>query len=122
MTLWAQREESQLGQFGIGSLFFLTIFSALFLAAVRGVISLMSLVGREPIDPLKAFAPIAVVLIIYIIASLPFMLGLTEGLLWAGVWLIRQPWVRRCMLRRKNSAWAATGQGGSARAVDHENG
>jgi hypothetical protein len=96
ITLWAQRRDSQLGQFGIGSLMFLTLFAAIFCAVVRSITSrLMELHAVTQADDLQILAAVGAVTIVIIAVSLAFVLRLIESLLKAAVWLVRQRWLRR---------------------------
>lgn len=86
LTLWAQRGQRS-GQFALASLFFLTVYPALFLSIVRLVALGMNAEGYEYVDALQRSASLCLLLSI---AAIPFMAWLTESLLWTAVYLIRR--------------------------------
>ena len=101
LTLWAVRKDSRLGQFGIGSLFFLTALVALYFSAVRWV---ALEIGENPWQPQPAdelFLPVAVGGLLFACLGVPLMMGMTESLMWFAVWLVRRPTIRRFLARRR---------------------
>jgi hypothetical protein len=99
LTLWARRKDSRMGQFQIGSLFFLTALLAMLLGTARWTIGRM---GTERYPLGDAFALLAVVTCVWLFLaaiSLPFVMGMAESVVWAGVWSLRQPIVRRAIGR-----------------------
>ncbi len=100
LGLWATRPGSRLGQFGIGSLLFLTAFVAIYLGAVRWLVigAQRNLSARgdgaDFAPEMDLFAAIAVTVLILAAFSIPALVVLTEGVLWAAVWLVRRPFVQ----------------------------
>ena len=103
LTLWAVRKDSRLGQFGIGSLFFLTVFVALYFSAVRWVVQEIE---RNPTE-LKhlegTFPPVAITGLFVVYAGIPFVARMTESLMWFAVWLVRRPSIKRFLARRRRT-------------------
>lgn len=105
MTLWASRRESRLGQFGIGSLLFVTLFVAMFLGFVRWLVSEGKAYGTVAAgEEDMAFLIIAPAFLIWSGVSLGILPGMVEAVLWGAVWFLKRPVVRRWFRRkRKNS-------------------
>lgn len=103
LTLWALRKDARWGQFGLGSLLFLTAFVAIYFSAVRWLVTMLPNVQRAATLPNIApqdtqpwaFLQIAMWGLIIVVVSIPYMLVMTDGLLWAAVWLVKQPALRR---------------------------
>lgn len=96
ITLWAQRRESRLGQFGIGSLLFLTLFVAVFCATVRFCATrIMELYPGDRVEPTLTMISVATLTLIGVACSLFFVIRLLESLLNGLTWMIRRPWFRR---------------------------
>jgi hypothetical protein len=97
LTLWAQRKESQLGQFQIGSLFFLTALLAMLFGAVRWSVVRVATQNHLPLDEAWPFVLGTLIWLIAVAIALPLVLGMAEAVLWTSVWMIRQPTVRRAI-------------------------
>jgi hypothetical protein len=83
LTLWALRKDGRLGQFGIGSLLFLTLFVAIYLSAVRWLITML------PGAPVQgcSFLIVALIGLVPVAISIPILLPMLDAILWAAVWL-----------------------------------
>jgi hypothetical protein len=90
LTLWASRRDSRVGQFGIGSLLFLSVFVAMFFSAARWIITASSAQIGWSADRWEPFAFVTIGGLVVVAVLTPFVLGMTEAILWAVVWLIRQ--------------------------------
>ncbi len=101
MTLWAVRKDSRLGQFGLGSLFFLTAFVALYCAAVRWVVIEIESNSTLPVRRDELFLPVAIGGLLASIVAVPLVAGMTESLLWFAVWTVRRPLIRRLLIKRR---------------------
>ena len=86
LTLWALRKDSRRGQFGLGSLLFLTLFVSLYLGSIRG---LMMLVPGAPAEGWMILL-VALFGLIPVAVSIPFILMMLDALLWAAVWLVKR--------------------------------
>ena len=115
---FGQREDSQLGQFRIGSFFFLTALVAMFFGEVRW--SSSRIVSHHHVteaDSTLLFVVVTVAWLFSIGVSFPFILGMAEAVLWTSVWALRQPIVHRAIRtvwftrqRRRQDATAEPGQ------------
>jgi len=102
-TLWARRRDSRLGQFGIASLFFLTVFVAVFFAAVRWITDRIATDAPRGVGGDTLFGSVAITCLMVTLFAIPLMIGVIEALLWTGVWVIRRPWMQRWLaVRRRN--------------------
>ena len=97
LTLWARQKNARLGQFGIGSLLFLLVFAALFFGTVRWIVDL----GPQA-DNAEAFCICALVCLVLAAISIPFVLLMGEAVIWAAVWLVNRPQVRRWIRGRRS--------------------
>lgn len=86
LALWARRKETRPGQFGVGSLMFLTLFAALYLGAVRGLLTL----APDAPAGIWVFLLTALFGLLPVAVSIPFVLMMLDALLWAGVWVVRR--------------------------------
>jgi uncharacterized membrane protein YidH (DUF202 family) len=106
LTLWGERRDSRLGQFGVGSLLFLAVYIAMYCGVVRWVWTTESeRAGSDPQDYV-ALGAIAAVCLVVGLVGIPFLVRMTEALLWGAVWLLNHPWVRsrrRARLRAKEN-------------------
>ncbi|NUQ63345.1 MAG: hypothetical protein HUU20_12770 [Pirellulales bacterium] len=84
--MWALRKDGKLGQFGLGSLLFLTFFVALYLSAIRALVSLAPGVSVEGWTLFQA----ALLGLIPIAISIPFLLPMLDAILWVAVWLVKR--------------------------------
>jgi len=101
ITLWAQRKDSQLGQFTIGSFLFATVFLSLFLAAVRWLVSSILARGRhDPGDWTAAFLVVSAFSLAFFVVSIPILVMFAEGLVWIAAWTARRWPVKRTPQRR----------------------
>jgi hypothetical protein len=90
LTLWARQKDGRLGQFGVGSLLFLMVYAAIFFGTVRWIVAL-----RPQADNIETFCICALVCLFLALISIPFVLGTSEAVLWAAVWFVNLPQVRR---------------------------
>ncbi len=96
LGLWASRPGFRLGQFGIGSLLFLTVFVALYLGAARWLTDAAQWNVPSTGNHVRAasssgsFVSVTVLLFILAASSIPACLAVTEGVLWAAVWLVQR--------------------------------
>jgi len=86
LTLWARGQDRRQGQFRLRSLIFLTAFVALYFGAVRTVVTALPTASREG----SAFLLVALFGIVPIAISIPFVLVVTDALLWTILWLKRR--------------------------------
>lgn len=91
---WALNENSRERQFGISSLLFATTFIAIYFAGVRWAAAQVEARVHEHL-PWQALAAIIVAWTVFIGVTCPFVLWITEALLWFAVWLVRKPPVKR---------------------------
>jgi hypothetical protein len=108
MTRWAMREDGRPRQFSLGSLFFLTTFVAIYLAAVRWLVVNLrwpSSSGPPAADEQsRLFIGVGIGCLFLAAISIPIVLGMAEALVWFGVWLVRRPVLRRWLSRRGRQA------------------
>jgi hypothetical protein len=100
LTLWAVRRDSRIGQYGIGSLLFLTVFVALYFGLVRWT---ADAIGQNPhvqVSRGEVLTSVAIVCLITSILAVPFVLGMTESLVWFAVWVLRRRPIQRLLRRR----------------------
>ena len=105
LTLWALRKDSRLGQFGLGSLFFLTLFVALYLGLVRWTVVAIEQNSAWPVDNDGLFVSVAVAWLFALIVAAPFVLGMTESLLWFVVWILRRRPIGWLLGKRRTRDW-----------------
>ncbi len=92
LALWARWADSRLGQFQIGSLFFLMAEGALLLGAIRWTAThLPPAAIANPEDQIALFAVVGAVWLVVAGFGLPLTLCMAEAVLWSAVWLIKQP-------------------------------
>ena len=102
LTRSAVRGDGRKGQFGLGSLFFLTTFAAVYFGAVRWVV-----VHLAPLSPgrsnhgLGLFVIVGTVCLMLAACAIPFVVAVTDSLVWFAVWLVRRPSVRRWLRNRR---------------------
>jgi len=94
LTLWALRKDAQPGQFTIGSLMFLTAFVALYFSAISWLVSLLPL-GSASSPRGSVFAWAALAMGVLGLISIPFVLFVADGIVWAGVWVVKRLGTRR---------------------------
>lgn len=99
LTLWARQKNGRLGQFGIGSLLFLTLFAAIFLGTVRWIV-VQALHQSPRADSAGLFCIVALICLVVVLISIPWVLRMSEALLWAGVWFFK---VRRWINEQEKS-------------------
>ena len=101
LTLWALRKDSRLGQFGLGSLLFLTLFVALYAGLVRWLVVAIGRARAQTGGDGDLFVQIAVVCLLPLLIAIPFVLRMTESLLWLAVWILRRRPIRKLLGRRR---------------------
>ncbi len=94
LTLWARQKNGRLGQFGVGSLLFLMVYAAIFFGTVRWIVVRASTQWRGA-DSVGLFCVVALICLLVALISVRFVLGMSEAVLWAAVWLVNRPQVRR---------------------------
>jgi hypothetical protein len=99
LTLWAELEDGRLGQFGVGSLLFAAFYAAMFFGLVRWVCTSLPHAERTSLSEAALFIMVAIPCLISALVGVYFVLPLTESLLWAAVWMLRRPRVRRFLGR-----------------------
>jgi len=91
VTLWARREDSKVGQYTIGSFFFLTVFLAGFLSLTRWVATAFAREDLGSTTPtVGQFLAVALVCSVFLTASIPFMLRAAESVIWLSVRFLRR--------------------------------
>jgi len=93
MYFWATNERAQGGQFALSSLLFLTTFAAIYFAGIRWVVVHVEAHVRQAL-PWSAVLGVGFGCTLVFLLTCPAVLGLTESLLWFGVWLVRWPFAR----------------------------
>jgi len=104
LTTWAHHEDGRLGQFRIGSLFFLTAFVAIFFSVVRWMtvrICTLREISPGSDDALAMFAAIAIGTLGVALTTVKPVLFVIDALLHVGNWLIRRPAVRARLRKRR---------------------
>ena len=99
ITLWAQRKHSRLGQFTVGSLFFLTLFASLFLSFVQWFVAKSNL-RHGPNAP--GFITTAIICAFWLLIAFPLHLHMAHGVVLFGVWIVKRPLVRRWLRARRD--------------------
>ena len=103
LTCWALREDSRAGQFGLGSLFFLTTFAAVYFGLVRWlVVHSRHFVGRGPNEAWQQYLGVGLLCVVLCGLAVPFLLIMAEGLVWLAVRIVRHPRVRRWLKGRRS--------------------
>ena len=106
ILVWAAscaiRVDAHRSQFSILTLLVLTLLAAIYLSAIR---LFADLAGERLGAGDSNFLVAAVICLILTGVSLPFLLLFMDSLVWLAVWLVRRPWVQRCLKTRsdKNS-------------------
>ena len=98
LTGWAQRNDGRLGQFGIPSLLYLTVFVAIFFSVVRWLA-----VNDRFTDEIGArdYVGAAIICACLFGFGASLMIGFMESLVWSTVWIVRRRPMRRWLLRRR---------------------
>jgi hypothetical protein len=100
LTCSALREDARAGQFGLGSLFFLTTFAAIYFGLIRWlVVHSRHAVVRGPIDVWQQYLAIGLVCVFLSVLAVPFLVIMADSLVWLAVWIVRRPKVRRWLQR-----------------------
>jgi hypothetical protein len=89
LTRWALRKDARPGQFTIGSLMFLTAFVALYFSAISSLVSLLPLGSARPPQG-SVFAWAGLAMGVLALVSIPFVLFVADGIVWAGVWVVKR--------------------------------
>ncbi len=108
LTLWAKQKDARPGQFGIGSLLLVTVWVAIFLNTVRWIVVRASEQSHEAFG-VDAFCKVALICLVLACSSIPFVLSMSEAVLWAAVWLINRPRVRQWLRGRKKRDHSSPG-------------
>jgi hypothetical protein len=98
MSRWAMRKESQITQFGISTMLLMLFYAGLYLGIIRWLMlqSPWGVTGNT--DEALVFLGTAVIFTICSVAAIPFILSMTESLLWFAIWLQKKPWIRRLIV------------------------
>lgn len=105
LTRWALREDGRTRQFTLGSIFFVTVFAAIYLGLVRWLVvesTRAGVIGAG--QELVAFAGFAVLCLLLAAISIGLFLRMAEAFVWFAVWIVRRPRVRRWLARRRGTA------------------
>lgn len=103
LTRWAMNRKAQKGQFGIGSLFYLTTLAAMYLAAIRWVVIQIEAQAQDTLH-WPGVISVGFFGTFVIVITCPAVFGLTEALLWFAVWFVHWPPARpllKRLLRRR---------------------
>ncbi|HET6883260.1 MAG TPA: hypothetical protein VFI31_24025 [Pirellulales bacterium] len=88
LVSWAKNKRARTGQFAVSSLFFLTTFAAMYFAGIRWVVGCIEAHVHQAL-PWNAVALVGLGYTLVVFVTLPAVVGITEPLLWFGVWLVR---------------------------------
>ncbi|NQU21022.1 MAG: hypothetical protein HQ567_07035 [Candidatus Nealsonbacteria bacterium] len=102
LTLWALRDDGRVGQFGLGSLFFLTGFVSIYFAMVRWLVVSLQQNWASQGSAIELFLVVSGICLLLSLLAIPFVLLMTESLIWFAVWLVHRPVVRRWLRARRN--------------------
>lgn len=103
LTCWAVREDSRPGQFGLGSLFFLTTLAAVYFGLVRWlVVHSRYPIARGPGQVWQEYLVVGILCAVLSLLGVPFLLMMAESLVWVAVAIVRRPWVQRWLKRRRS--------------------
>lgn len=91
---WALNQKARERQFGISSLLFATTFTAIYFAGVHWVAVQLETRAQEQL-PWQGLAAIVVAWTALLGMTCPFVLWITEALLWFAVWFVRWPAAKR---------------------------
>jgi hypothetical protein len=96
MTRWALRKDRRAGQFGISTMLLMLFYGGLYCGIIRWLALNASFwgPGRKG-DDLGNFLGMAVIFSIFTLVAIPFVMNLTESLLWFLVWLQKRRVIRR---------------------------
>lgn len=103
MTRWALRREARSGQFSIATLLLVIALASLYFAAIRWVVVHTAPGNRPPAEASALLVMIAVYCAIHVLISIPFVLGILDGMVWLSVWLARRPVIQRFLHRSQLS-------------------
>ncbi len=95
-TRWAMRKDSRFGQFSISTLLLMLFYAGLYCGIIRWL-TLNSSFGETSGTPdnFMAFWRVATVFTVFSVVAIPFVINMTESLLWFAVWLQRRPAIHR---------------------------
>jgi len=99
LARWAMRKNSRFGQFGISTMLLMLFFAGLYCGIIRWLTLQSPWSNTGNGDDILVFVSTAVVFTILSIAAIPFVIGITESLLWFAVWLQKRHAIRRLLLR-----------------------
>lgn len=103
LTQWAMNRKARKGQFGIGSLFYVTTLAAMYLAAIRWVVVQIEARMQDTLD-WPGVMTVGLFTTFVMVITCPAVFGMTEALLWFAVWLVHWPPARpllKMVLRRR---------------------
>ena len=102
LTRSALDRDGRKGQFGLGSLFFLTTFTAIYFGAVRWVVVHLapSSLGRSN-RGISPFVIVGAACLMLAACAIPFVVAVADSLVWFAVWLVRRPSIRRWLRDRR---------------------
>ncbi len=104
LTRWALRDDTRSRQFGLGSLFFLTTFAAVYFGFVRWLVVHATPMGAAfSKETGKLFLVVGVISLVLAAIAVPFLFGMAESLVWLAVWIVRRRVVRRWLSRGRGS-------------------
>ena len=101
MTRWARRRDARSGQFSIATLLLIILLASLYFAAIRWVVVHTAPSNRTPQEAFAVFGIVAVYCMLHMLISIPFVLGVLDGMLWLSVWIARRPMIQRLIKRPK---------------------
>jgi hypothetical protein len=96
MVTRAQKEVRG-GTYGIATLLLVTLYAAMYLAAVRFVALAVTEHFGGPM--IGTFVGAAISCLFAVLISLRFVIGLADTLIWIAVWAVKQPAIRRMLAR-----------------------
>jgi len=102
LTRSALRADGRQGQFGLGSLLFLTTFAAIYFGTVRWVVvHAARSPAVRPGEELGVFAIVGALCLVAAVVAVPIVFAAADSLVWFAVWLVRRPRVRRWLRARR---------------------
>ena len=96
----ASQKEGRPGQFGIASLLLTTVFLAVYFSIVRWLAVHLK-IAPGGADNAALLIPVAMMALLFVLLSVPFVAYMTESLIWFAVWIVRRRFVQRLVVRRR---------------------
>lgn len=90
LTSWAMNRKARRGQFGIGSLFYLTTLAAMYLAVIRWLVIQVEARAQYTLG-WPGVMSVALFSSFFMVVTCPAVLGIIEALLRFGVWFLHWP-------------------------------